>query len=216
MKNLETQLNKQTLYEKVSKSTFRILNAQFQKFIHSEVLKNSNYDHDAREARDDFKQYTQMEAQSFKDLIIQNMDSIERCIDEKALHEQKIHHRLKRLNDKTLQIQECKVQEVKAADASSGDINSSGFVSYKGNAHSKTGNDQSSEKQSSTCGNESWNDLDADDHEDECVVLANLIRNLKLDIDENIKIQKQLRKANATFTHEMNECKYALEKSNDI
>nr|GEU95096.1 hypothetical protein [Tanacetum cinerariifolium] len=53
-------------------------NAQFQKFIHSEVLKTSNYDQDAREAREDFKQYTHMEAQFFKDLIIQNIDSIEK------------------------------------------------------------------------------------------------------------------------------------------
>ncbi|GKD87464.1 hypothetical protein Tco_1358618 [Tanacetum coccineum] len=36
MKNLETQLNKETLHEEDSKSTFRMTNAQFQKFIHSE------------------------------------------------------------------------------------------------------------------------------------------------------------------------------------
>ncbi|GKA12541.1 hypothetical protein Tco_0942966 [Tanacetum coccineum] len=70
MKNLETQLNKETLHEKDTKFTFRMLNAQFQKFIHSEVLKTFNYDQDAREARKDFKQYTHMEAQYFKDLII--------------------------------------------------------------------------------------------------------------------------------------------------
>ncbi|GKD02697.1 hypothetical protein Tco_1177671 [Tanacetum coccineum] len=134
MKNLETQLNKETLHEQDSKSTFRMLNAQFQKFIHSEVLKTSNYEHDAREAREDFKQYTHIRAQFFKYLIIQNMDSIER---------------------------QCKIQEVKATYASSGDTDSSGFITENGNAlglennYSKTGNDQSSEKQSSASGNES-------------------------------------------------------------
>ncbi|GJR69261.1 hypothetical protein Tco_0015326 [Tanacetum coccineum] len=43
------------------------------------------------------------------------------------------------------------------------------------------------------------NDVECDD---ECVALANLIANLKLDVDENKKIQKQLKKANATLTQE--------------
>ncbi|GKC14928.1 hypothetical protein Tco_1011710 [Tanacetum coccineum] len=66
------------------------------------------------------------------------------------------------------------------------------------------------------CNNEFKDDQNADDHEDERVVLANLISNLKLNTDENKKIQKQLRKANATLTHELNEYKSALEDSNDI
>ncbi|GJS74213.1 ribonuclease H-like domain-containing protein [Tanacetum coccineum] len=46
--------------------------------------------------------------------------------------------------------------------------------------------------------------------DDECVVLANLISNLKLDIDENKKIQKQLKKANTSLAHELKECKSIL------
>ncbi|GKE30404.1 hypothetical protein Tco_1445788 [Tanacetum coccineum] len=69
---------------------------------------------------------------------------------------------------------------------------------------------------SDMCNNEFEDDQNADDHEDERVVLANLIANLKLDIDENKMIQKQLRKANATLTHEPNECRSALAESNDI
>ncbi|GJR97165.1 retrovirus-related pol polyprotein from transposon TNT 1-94 [Tanacetum coccineum] len=45
---------------------------------------------------------------------------------------------------------------------------------------------------------------------DERVALANLIANLKLDVDENKKIQKQLKKANATLTQELTECKSIL------
>ncbi|GJR82397.1 integrase, catalytic region, zinc finger, CCHC-type containing protein [Tanacetum coccineum] len=70
---------------------------------------------------------------------------------------------------------------------------------------------------SDMCNNEFEDDQNADDNdEDECVKLSNLIANSKLDIDENKKIQKQLRKANATLTHELNESKSALTESNDI
>ncbi|GKA35700.1 hypothetical protein Tco_0722191 [Tanacetum coccineum] len=41
--------------------------------------------------------------------------------------------------------------------------------------------------------------------EDERAALANLIANLKLDVDENKKIQKQLKKANASLTQELKE-----------
>ncbi|GJZ74283.1 ribonuclease H-like domain-containing protein [Tanacetum coccineum] len=45
---------------------------------------------------------------------------------------------------------------------------------------------------------------------DEHVALANLITNLKLDVDENKKIQKQLKKANTSLAHELNESKSIL------
>ncbi|GJU68159.1 hypothetical protein Tco_1254418, partial [Tanacetum coccineum] len=177
-------------------------------------------------------------------MIVQNMNSIEKFIVERALHDQENHNRLKKLNDRKLQIQECKIQEVKAADASSGTVNDQSpekQSSTSSNESSRSRN-KCSEKSNSgddtdvrpsydrepmvdsnttpdssyMCNNEFRNDQYADDHENERVVLDNLIANLKLDIDENKKIQKQLKKANATLTHEMNECKSALEKSNDI
>ncbi|GJW61451.1 hypothetical protein Tco_0110786 [Tanacetum coccineum] len=59
--------------------------------------------------------------------------------------------------------------------------------------------------------------------DDERVVLANLIVNLKLDVEENKKIQKQLKKVNTTLAHELTECKSilaetsrSLEESNSI
>nr|GFC08163.1 hypothetical protein [Tanacetum cinerariifolium] len=54
------------------------------------------------------------------------------------------------------------------------------------------------------------NDVDSDD---ERVALANLIDNLKLDVDENKKIQKQLKKANTTLAQELKECKTILAKT---
>nr|GEZ06496.1 hypothetical protein [Tanacetum cinerariifolium] len=51
------------------------------------------------------------------------------------------------------------------------------------------------------------NDIESDD---ERVALANLIANLKLDVDENKKIQKQLKKVNTTLAQELKECKVIL------
>ncbi|GKC55871.1 hypothetical protein Tco_1083469 [Tanacetum coccineum] len=60
------------------------------------------------------------------------------------------------------------------------------------------------------CDNDSQTDQNAEECDDERVVLANLIANLKLDIDKNKKIQKQLKKANASLTQELKECKSIL------
>nr|GEV75480.1 hypothetical protein [Tanacetum cinerariifolium] len=69
---------------------------------------------------------------------------------------------------------------------------------------------------SDMCDNEGKANQDAEENEYECVMIANLIANLKLDTNENKKIQKQLKKANTSLTHELKECKYALEESNEI
>nr|GEX26120.1 putative nucleotidyltransferase, ribonuclease H [Tanacetum cinerariifolium] len=134
------------------------------------------------------------------------MESIERCIYKRALHEQEIQ---KRLNDKKLQIQECKVQKVKASDASSGDTDSSGFISNNRDAQIGQGSRDDTDirpsydtepmadvdsnttpASSNMCNDEVEDDQTAIDHKDERVVLANLIEKLKLDIDENKTIQK--------------------------
>ncbi|GJZ72865.1 hypothetical protein Tco_0637011 [Tanacetum coccineum] len=60
------------------------------------------------------------------------------------------------------------------------------------------------------CDNEIQTDQNVVECDDERVALANLIANLKLDIDENKKIQKQLKKANASLTQELKECKSTL------
>nr|GEY95635.1 hypothetical protein [Tanacetum cinerariifolium] len=54
------------------------------------------------------------------------------------------------------------------------------------------------------------NDVESDD---ERVALANLIANLKLDVDEIKKIQKQLKKANTSLAQELKECKTVLSKT---
>ncbi|GJV00806.1 retrotransposon protein, putative, ty1-copia subclass [Tanacetum coccineum] len=130
MNNLEKQLNNEILHEKDSKSTLSVIKVQFDKFIHSNVLKSIDpYSSSASYDR-------------------------EQCIVERGNHEHELQNGLKRLNETKLQIQECKVQEVQSPVASSGGESSSGIISDEGN-------DQSSENQSNTSGDESsmsWND----------------------------------------------------------
>nr|GEX69239.1 retrovirus-related Pol polyprotein from transposon TNT 1-94 [Tanacetum cinerariifolium] len=63
------------------------------------------------------------------------------------------------------------------------------------------------------CDNDIQTDQNAVKCEDERVTLANLIANLKLDVDENKKIQKKLKKANTSLAHELKECKSILVKT---
>ncbi|GJX52221.1 hypothetical protein Tco_0280590 [Tanacetum coccineum] len=148
MQNLGRQLNKETLHEKDSNSSLSMIKVQFDNFIHSRVLELSNSNSHALEITQDCKAYINIEAQTFKETIIQNMDSIKQCIVERARHEQELQNRLKRLNERKLQIQECKIQEVNASNTCLGDTDSSGIVSDKGN-------DQSLENHNNTSGNES-------------------------------------------------------------
>ncbi|GJU96709.1 hypothetical protein Tco_1321465 [Tanacetum coccineum] len=133
MNNLETQLNAETLHEMDSKSALSVIKVQFERFINSDLLKpldiySRSFSSD-REVRENFRDYTKMTAQTFKETIIQNMNSIEQCIIERASHEQELKMTLKKLSERQLQIQQCKVQEVQSSVTSSGDETSSGIVS---------------------------------------------------------------------------------------
>ncbi|GJU33595.1 hypothetical protein Tco_1181949 [Tanacetum coccineum] len=71
-----------------------------------------------------------------------------------------------------------------------------------------------------TCYNEEKANINAEEPENERVLLASLITNLKLDVDENKKIQKQLKKANISLTQELDKykldlkyCKIKLERN---
>ncbi|GKG06411.1 hypothetical protein Tco_0326497, partial [Tanacetum coccineum] len=60
------------------------------------------------------------------------------------------------------------------------------------------------------CDNEGKVDQNAEEPRDECVLLASLIANLKLDVDENKKIQTQLKKTNMHLTQELVKSKQNL------
>ncbi|GKB02188.1 hypothetical protein Tco_0830277 [Tanacetum coccineum] len=135
MQRIQKQANK---YNNFKSTLFHNMD-NLEKKLNKEILHEKDFN---RHIRKTFQEYTRIEAQSYKDLIIQYMESIEECIDERALHAQEIQKRLKRF-----QIQECKVQEVKALDTSSGNTYNSGIVLDKGNANML-------ENESSRSGNE--------------------------------------------------------------
>nr|GEV86238.1 hypothetical protein [Tanacetum cinerariifolium] len=146
------------------------------------MLKSSNYDSNAREAWQDFKDYTQMESQSFKDLVIQHMESIKQCIVKREHHELEIHNWWKRLNERKLHIQECMVQKNKVLDASSREKDCSRIVSDKGNDQVEKVDSNVIPDSRDMCDNELRTNQNAIECDDERVALANLIANLKLNV----------------------------------
>ncbi|GJV44858.1 hypothetical protein Tco_1429394 [Tanacetum coccineum] len=214
MQNLEMQFSNETLHEKDSNSELH------------------------------FNAYTTMEAQTFKETIIQNIDSIAQCMVERASHEQELKMTLKRLNESQVQIQECTVQKVQSSVTSSGDETSSGIVSEEeidkkeleahygfmakiqevydiSEAPESINDTYVLEKDDSNvipdssniCTNDNQVDQNAAECVDERAALANLIANLTLDTEENKTVLKQLKKANASLTQELKECKTNLDES---
>ncbi|GJX81435.1 hypothetical protein Tco_0330916 [Tanacetum coccineum] len=205
----------ETLHEMDSKSALSVIKVQFERFINSDLLKpldiySRSFSSD-REVRENFRDYTKMTAQTFKETIIQNMNSIEQCIIERSSHEQELKMTLKKLSERQLQIQQCKVQEVQSSVTSSGDETSSGIVL-----------DEEIDKQELVQNNDEKNvfanerqhsEKHAAECADERAALANLIANLTLDTEENKTILKQLKKANASLTQELEKCKTNLDET---
>ncbi|GJS50903.1 hypothetical protein Tco_0624265 [Tanacetum coccineum] len=243
MNNLETLLNAETLHEMDSKSALSVIKVQFERFINSDLLKpldiySRSFSSD-REVRENFRDYTKMTAQTFKETIIQNMNSIEQCIIERASHEQELKMTLKKLSERQLQIQQCKVQEVQSSVTSSGDETSSGIVSDEEidkqelEAHygfmakiqevlpaesSSTDTPleqvQNNDEKNVFANERQHSEKHAAECADERAALANLIANLTLDTEENKTILKQLKKANASLTQELEKCKTNLDETN--
>ncbi|GJV92735.1 hypothetical protein Tco_1540548 [Tanacetum coccineum] len=243
MNNLETLLNAETLHEMDSKSALSVIKVQFERFINSDLLKpldiySRSFSSD-REVRENFKDYTKMTAQTFKETNHQEQNSLSN-------------------------IQQCKVQEVQSSVTSSGDETSSGIVSdeeidkQKLEAHysymAKI-QEVSPEESSSTSqpleqvqnhdendvfanvrrhseqpesindtyvlekddsnvipdsSNICTNDNQVDQNAAECVDERAALANLTLDTEENKTVLKQLKKANASLTQELKECKITL------
>ncbi|GJX07333.1 hypothetical protein Tco_0195265 [Tanacetum coccineum] len=254
MQNLERQPNKETLHEKDFNSGLSMIKVQFDNFIHSSVLELSNSNSHALEITQDFKSYTNIEAQTFKETIIQNMDSVEQCIIKRARHEQELQNRLKRIvsdkgNDQGLESQsntsrddssrsrnECNDKSTSGDDTdirpsydtepmvvvpSTAEYNVFAIDMQHSEQPKYSINTCVVEKVDSNvipnspdmCDNEIQTDQHAVEYDDERAALANLIANLKLDVDENKNIQKQLKKANASLAHELKECKSILAKT---
>ncbi|GKD72303.1 hypothetical protein Tco_1330585, partial [Tanacetum coccineum] len=100
------------------------------------------------------------------------------------------------------------IQEVPTADSGT---DTEPLEQVQNNAeHNVFANVRHHSEQSESTSNTCLVEKDDSNAEDERAALANLIANLKLDVDENKKIQKQLKKANASLAHELKECKSIL------
>ncbi|GKC14146.1 hypothetical protein Tco_1010928 [Tanacetum coccineum] len=66
---------------------------------------------------------------------------------------------------------------------------------------------------SNMCDNEGHANQNAKNRENERVLLASLIANFKLDLDENKRSQRKLKKANTSITQELNKSKQDLKKT---
>nr|GEX56641.1 hypothetical protein [Tanacetum cinerariifolium] len=248
MQNLERQLYKETLHEKDLNSDLLVIKLQFEQFIHSKVLEPSNYNSYDLETRRDFKEYTQMKAQTFKETIIQNINSIEQFQALNASSGDKDCSRIvsNKGNDQGLENQSNTYGDEsnrprneyneKSTSSDDTDIRPSYDtepmveVPYTAKYNVFVVDTQHYEQpecinnthvveigdcnvipdSSDMCNNDIQNDQNVVECDDERVTLANLIANLKLDVDENKKIQKQLKKSNTTLAQELKECKSIL------
>ncbi|GJZ32497.1 hypothetical protein Tco_0577933 [Tanacetum coccineum] len=138
-----------------------------------------HYNTNAQEILQDFNAYTTMEAQTFKETIIQNMDSIA----------QYTRDARQKGSKHLLQVQEMKhaVGCIRRINDKEGD-GSTLLLSVQNNDENNVfaNERQHSEKNSAEC-------------TDERAALANLIANLTLDTEENKMILKQLKKANGNI-----------------
>ncbi|GJZ26820.1 hypothetical protein Tco_0571073 [Tanacetum coccineum] len=141
--------------------------------------------------------------------------------------------------ERQLQIQHAKVQEVQSSVTSSGDETSSGIVSDEEidkqelEAHygfmakiqevlpaesSSTDTPleqvQNNDEKNVFANERQHSEKHAAECADERAALANLIANLTLDTEENKTILKQLKKANASLTQELEKCKTNLDETN--
>ena len=131
---LENQLNKEELHENESTDAFSVLKKQFQLFIHRRLYS----DDDSRIEGKYFLEYTRLDFQNFKDVLLQLMDSIEKLIAERIHHKREYNTRL---NERKLQTQEGKINTVKVLDVCLVDTESGGTGVEQSDDSSRFGND---------------------------------------------------------------------------
>ncbi|GJT22105.1 hypothetical protein Tco_0892042 [Tanacetum coccineum] len=98
MDKLEKQLNVEELNEEIAMVVFKVFNNQFWHFINNQI----SMDYDDQMANKVFTEYTLCDAQVFKNVLINKMDSIEKAIIERGMY--KSAHD-SRVNKRTMQRQ---------------------------------------------------------------------------------------------------------------
>ncbi|GJW87827.1 retrotransposon protein, putative, ty1-copia subclass [Tanacetum coccineum] len=212
--NLERQPNKETLHEKDSKSDLSVIKVQFDKFIHSEVLNPSNYNSYDRENRLKRLNERKFQIQKCKVQKVKATDASSGDTDNSGIvsdkgNDQSLENQSNTSRDESSGSRnECNEKSTSGDDTDirpSYDTKTMAEVPYTAEYNVFAVETQHSDQpknmnvtslmekvdsnttpdSSDMCNNEFKDDQNADDHEHERVVLANLIENLKLDIDEN-------------------------------
>ena len=117
-----------------SKAIFKELKKQYLRFKYSWFP--SNYKRGV--VHEYFLDYTQIEAQTLNDMLIQHLDSIEKTIDESVLHRRADDDMV---NEEKLQIQEEQAITVQTLEANLVVTESSGTTSDKQDDNNRSGND---------------------------------------------------------------------------
>ncbi|GJW06090.1 hypothetical protein Tco_1568513 [Tanacetum coccineum] len=116
-------------------ASFKVLETQFQMFIKSQIYLDDEY---VVMTRNYFLQYTQLSIPEFRDTLIQDMKSVKKSIDERALHKREYDTRV---NERQIQTTEGKIDTGKALDASLVNTESSGTELKEQDTSSRSGND---------------------------------------------------------------------------
>ncbi|GJX31567.1 hypothetical protein Tco_0241422 [Tanacetum coccineum] len=151
---------------------------------------------------------------TFEFQLSQHMNNLETLLNAETLHERdsksalsvikkeqvieqkkELKMTLKRLSERQLQIEQCKVQEVQSSVTSSGDETSSGIVS-----------DEEIDKQKLEAHYSYMAKIQEVSPEESSSTSA-------IGTEENKTVLKQLKKANASLTQELKECKTNIDKS---
>ncbi|GJZ94238.1 hypothetical protein Tco_0666441 [Tanacetum coccineum] len=121
MDKLEKKLNEAEFNEEITMVVFKVFNNQFQQFITQHI--SMDYDQMANKF---FTEYTLCDAQTFKDILIHQMDSVEKVIVERGLYK-RAHD--SRINKRMTQMKKGMVNMVKdKCDDGKDDSSSSSIV----------------------------------------------------------------------------------------
>ncbi|GJY67866.1 hypothetical protein Tco_0470848 [Tanacetum coccineum] len=166
-----------------------------------------------REVKENFRDYTKMIAQTFKETIIQNMNSIEQYSHARSRGSIIVTSSGEETSSGIVSEEEIEKKDWKHIYVSCKD---SGRSYYQNPSSTDTPLEQvqNNDEKNVFSNERQHSEKHAAECADERVALANLIANLTLDTEENKTILKQLKKVNVSLTQELEKCKTNLDETN--
>nr|GEX16448.1 hypothetical protein [Tanacetum cinerariifolium] len=130
---LQKQLDKDEFQEDRSMATFWVINKQFHIFIDLQFT----WDYDSRTAEKYFAEYTRIEVEQFREMLLQHMGNVKKSVAERTRHKRQYDIRV---NKRQTQTHASKVDSSKALDADLVVIESNGTESGKQDTSISSGN----------------------------------------------------------------------------